>query len=72
MPIVLEHNGKRLIRPKRHEAAWRREEPLSPEIAKNILVPYGGKMKSYPVSDYVNSAAADEPEMIEPLRGDVA
>lgn len=36
----------------------------NPEHLKTMLVPYGGKMKAYPVSDLVNSPKNDFPEVL--------
>ena len=47
--------------------AWRRDD-ANPRELKALLAPYpAAAMKSFPVSEKVNSALVDEPELVEPI-----
>jgi putative SOS response-associated peptidase YedK len=59
MPVILSRQG---------EDRWLDPCPLTPEDLKTILVPYPATcMEAIPVSDLVNTPAADDERVIQPL-----
>jgi putative SOS response-associated peptidase YedK len=59
MPVILRRED---------EERWLDPCPIPPDDLKRILVPYpAGCMEAYPVSDRVNSPAADDDRLIQPL-----
>lgn len=58
MPVILSASD---------QEAWLRND-ADPRELKALLAPYpAGAMKSFPVSEKVNSALVDEPQLVEPI-----
>jgi putative SOS response-associated peptidase YedK len=62
------HDRMPVILTRAAEERWLAPEPVSPKDLNRILVPYpAGLMEALPVSDLVNSPAADDERLIRPV-----
>ena len=64
------HDRMPVVLPRDMEEFWLDSAINDPEVLSSVLTPHpNDAMKVYEVSDLVNSAANDSPEVIEPLEG---
>ena len=64
------HDRMPVVLPRHMEEFWLDPAVDDPDMLASVLTPHSGdSMEVYEVSDLVNSAANDSPEVIEPVEG---